>query len=673
MNRQLAESLVDEVADKEVSIPSAKREAPIVLLVSVITLFALLLRLDLLIHTNFVVDADEAIVGLMAQHMVKGGDVPTFYYGQHYMGSMEPILSSFVFYLFGSSPLTLKVVPLIFALMLVPLTYVLGKRVGGKSVGLLAALFVALPPAAFLEWSTKARGGFIEIVVISTLCLILATRWLEGRSLGLTASIAALLGLGWWTNNQIIFTILPVGLFFTLSIFSSKRDLLSNLREYSSHLAVGGFSFFIGGLPFWIYNLQNNFVSFQMFGGSAERWDNLKGFFRSALPILLGGKRFWHSEDYFYGSSLLTFLLFGVILSIILSRRRQAIVRLVTFRGVEGVELLLVFLSTTASVFVLSSFGSLYTAPRYLLPAYPALYVLTGFAISKVWRRRWLSFLLGASVLFFNLASYYWGGRSIPGEPVVFQGERVQREHGPLLQWLHDHDYHWIRTNYWIGYRVAFETAEDVKFLIFQPPHQTRLPEYEREGSTLPLSKTPFVLTPLQSPSVERGLSALGYIFEKAIVGGYHVVHGIRSLDDAPPTTIPSNELQVHATHKNEDADGIIDGDISTRWGSGAPQAANMAVTVSFADGRAHTVRGIKLELGNFKTDFARALSVKCVKGDNKIELLSAAAYLDILFVLEGKPLEVQFVPQQCEKLELVQEGSDTFFDWSIAELTVFE
>lgn len=670
MNRQLAQSLADEVEPAR----AVTREFPTVILLSAIVAIALLLRLDLLVHTDFVVDADEAIVGLMAQHMVKGSEFPTFYYGQHYMGSLEPILTSFVFHLFGSSPLTLKIIPLVFALLLIPLTYLLGKRVGGKGVGLIAALYLAAPPAAFLEWSTKARGGFIEIVVIGTLALILSLSWLEKRNLGLTASIGALLGLGWWTNNQIIFTILPIGLFFTLKIFTERASYFDKVRDYFSHVAIGTLAFIVGGLPFWVYNLNHSFVSFKMFGGGAERWDNLVGFISSALPIILGGRRFWHTEDYFYGSASLAFLLFGILACVLIYHRRRAIFALVKLQRVEAPELLMVFLVATASVFVLSSFGSLYTAPRYLLPAYPVLYVLVGVSLSAIWgRSRASASICAFAVLFFNLSSYYWGGRSVPGEPVVFQGERVQRDHGALLDWLYSHDYKWVRTNYWIGYRLAFETGERVKFLIFQPPHQVRLPEYERVGEALPLSDTPYLLTPLQSPSVERGLAALGYTFEKGVVGGYHLLHKINYSYESPLKRISPTDLTIDATHKAAKALEMIDGNVDTRWGSGAPQAPGMKVTVGFTGGKPRVVRGVRVELGEFKTDYPRQLSIKCNRANEAVALLTPAQYLDILFVLEGKPVEIQFAPERCETVELIQEGSDTFFDWSVAELSLFE
>ena len=78
----------------------------------VVTIIALALRLDHLYASNFVIDGDEAIVGLMAQHILNGQSWPTFYYGQHYMGSLEALLVALVGLFVGLSNFALKFVPL---------------------------------------------------------------------------------------------------------------------------------------------------------------------------------------------------------------------------------------------------------------------------------------------------------------------------------------------------------------------------------------------------------------------------------------------------------------------------------------------------------------------------------------------------------------------------------
>ena len=48
-------------------------------------------------------DPDSGIVALMAKHMAEGTDFPVFFYGQAYMGSLEPLISAIFCALFGTS------------------------------------------------------------------------------------------------------------------------------------------------------------------------------------------------------------------------------------------------------------------------------------------------------------------------------------------------------------------------------------------------------------------------------------------------------------------------------------------------------------------------------------------------------------------------------------------
>ena len=85
----------------------------------VLVLFGLLLRLGFLYYADLSIEADEAIVGLMAKHINDGHEIPVFYYGQHYMGSLEALCAAFSFRLFGQNVFALKLVPLLFSLGLI--------------------------------------------------------------------------------------------------------------------------------------------------------------------------------------------------------------------------------------------------------------------------------------------------------------------------------------------------------------------------------------------------------------------------------------------------------------------------------------------------------------------------------------------------------------------------
>src|SRR5438034_4013103 len=65
-------------------------------------LLALSVRVWVVIHTHGFMDADEALLGVQAQHILQG-ERPIYYYGQPYMGSLEAYLVAIIFALAGSS------------------------------------------------------------------------------------------------------------------------------------------------------------------------------------------------------------------------------------------------------------------------------------------------------------------------------------------------------------------------------------------------------------------------------------------------------------------------------------------------------------------------------------------------------------------------------------------
>ncbi|HEV2686842.1 MAG TPA: hypothetical protein VGW79_09405, partial [Actinomycetota bacterium] len=88
---------------------SAKRN--IVIAVALVAGVALALRWIVLASRIGLVDADEAVVGLMARHVLHG-QFPAFFWGQTQGGTIEPFLVALSFKSFGSNGFAVKVVPL---------------------------------------------------------------------------------------------------------------------------------------------------------------------------------------------------------------------------------------------------------------------------------------------------------------------------------------------------------------------------------------------------------------------------------------------------------------------------------------------------------------------------------------------------------------------------------
>ena len=100
-------------------------------------------RIVLLLFDVPPTNSDEATAGLAALHIAQGRDAPVFFYGQHYMGTIQSFLAAPLFALFGPSTLLLRVPPLIayglFVFLMYRLTVkTLGPWFGVATVGVLA-------------------------------------------------------------------------------------------------------------------------------------------------------------------------------------------------------------------------------------------------------------------------------------------------------------------------------------------------------------------------------------------------------------------------------------------------------------------------------------------------------------------------------------------------------
>jgi hypothetical protein len=218
---------------------------------------AVLLRF-LLIRANWpVTNSDEATMGLMARHIAYNGELPTFFYGQYYMGPMEAYLGAVLFHLFGSSTFTLRLgLILLFALFLVTLYYLTSLLYSKKFALAMVALF-SLGSNDFILHQLKGIGGYPELVFLTALILLLvghlslsssqevtgAQRW---RRLLLYACLGIVMGFTLWTDQLILPILATSGL--TLLLFC-RRDLF---RWGGLSLLLG---FIIGAFPMIRYNL----------------------------------------------------------------------------------------------------------------------------------------------------------------------------------------------------------------------------------------------------------------------------------------------------------------------------------------------------------------------------------------------------------------------------------
>src|SRR5207245_258896 len=146
------------------------------------------------------IDGDEAVVGLMARHIAFLGERPVFYWGQPYLGSLEAFSAAPLFRVFDSSTFVLKLVPAAYSLAFVAVSAILTRRLFGTGAALATAAYLAVPPAMWAVWSTKARGGYAELLFLGEALLLATLALAQSPSRRLVLLWGILAGLALWTH-----------------------------------------------------------------------------------------------------------------------------------------------------------------------------------------------------------------------------------------------------------------------------------------------------------------------------------------------------------------------------------------------------------------------------------------------------------------------------------------
>ncbi len=187
-------------------------------------------------------NSDEAIVALMARHILLG-KLPVFFYGQAYMGSLDAFLVAGAFILFGEQVWAIRVVQGLLYLGVMCTTACIGKRVFGFwQVGILAMFLLAIPTVNVTLYTTVSLGGYGEALLFGNLIILLGLRIAKDiRSKDAPGSFWRWLGLGflsgfglWIFGLTLVFSLRNDGITLGFSLFRSfLLDFLSNAISFN--------------------------------------------------------------------------------------------------------------------------------------------------------------------------------------------------------------------------------------------------------------------------------------------------------------------------------------------------------------------------------------------------------------------------------------------------------
>ncbi len=450
-----------------------------------------------LVRTVFnTVDSDQAVLGIMARHILRG-DRPVFFYGQAYQGALEAYLTAGVFGAWGQNDFTLRVVPALFSALLVVELYALARRLYGGGVAVAAGLWAAVPAPVLIYWGTVAGAGYAEAMALGTgITAVAVRRWGLGDPRRYDLPLLGLLtGLGVWAHPVIAYYLAALAATYAVRAWRTLRAApRAALRPLRSALAP----FVVGAAPWLGYTLLHGGGSLAVLFGRpslAALPDALWRLYSETLPLLLGGAVPSTLSDEFvsytdthtlsYALVMLLFVSMAVRLAFSpggLPAQLQAL-----WRGYPLPDAPLALLPVVTILFYLASrFEALsWTThnPRYLLPVYTSLPYL--FAVMAPLRtrsaarrraRQWAAFVaaLGPREQQFVLRHVPRVRRALPWAPGLALALALSvNVYGtmhyeapprvtPLVAALLSRGDGAVYCLYWCAWRLAFESGEQI-------------------------------------------------------------------------------------------------------------------------------------------------------------------------------------------------------------------
>ena len=247
-------------------------------LVAIGLLIAGLVKILLLASNVVPFNADEAVVALMARHILHG-ERPIFFYGQAYMGSLDAWLVALAFAVFGSHVWVIRAVQGVIFIFFLATTCWLGKLIyKDERVGLIALWLLVIPTINLTLYTTASLGGYGEALLIGNLLMITGISIVSENEKGGEIRpwkwiiLGFLAGCGLWAFGiSLVFT-LPVGLFVLWHLISTREvgNSAKGMRYYSGIGMLFLLGTLAGALPWLFHILVNGWhAAVAELGGSA--------------------------------------------------------------------------------------------------------------------------------------------------------------------------------------------------------------------------------------------------------------------------------------------------------------------------------------------------------------------------------------------------------------------
>jgi hypothetical protein len=510
------------------------------LTVAAILLLALALRLALLAADAFPFNADEAIVGLMARHIL-AGHWPTFFYGQAYLGSLDAGLVAAAFTLLGESILAIRIVQTLLFLGTILTTMTLTREMGFPLlVSALAGCLLAVPSVNVTLYTTVSLGGYGEALLLGNLIL-----WGTLRLIRRPAPVWAfalwgfLCGFAFWVFGLTLIYSVPSAALLAAACLRRlpRRELPIRFVMVLAGGCLGAFPLVVWGAVNGAGQLLGELMGSAIAGASPAELpraviSHLVNLVLFAPTVVLGVRPPWSVGA--LGMPLAPIAVILWLAAILLGLRRGSW----PSPGLTGRTLLVATTLTLVAGFLLTPFGA-DPSGRYFLPlAVPlAVFAAAGVAAARDLTGRGWPLALAALLLTFHLWTNIQAAAGDTGFTTQFDASTVyDRGHdSELADFLMDHEANAGYSTYWVSYPLAFLSQERLVYLPSLPYHSDfrytrRDDRYEPYRAVVAADPRPSYITagqPWLDAYLREQLLSSGVDYEEKAIGDYRVFYDL--------------------------------------------------------------------------------------------------------------------------------------------------
>lgn len=474
-------------------------------------------------HRLGTLSSDGAVIGLMALRLLHHGQLTAYMWGQGYGGSLEAAATAAAFLIAGTGTAQLLATTALTSALCALALWRAGRQVVGERAALLGALVFWVWPATF-AWRSLKPGGTYMIGLALALCAVgaLAKMKKGDRSWRRCVIVGLWCGLALWSSPMALELLIPAALWCLREIVRLRWRLLA--------VAAGGI---IGWLPALAFGVTHDWANLHVPG----RGDMLSGlgtrlaqFFTIEGPIALGARE--EGSLAWLGGPVTGQALAWIGAAVLLAAG-IAVLR----RRAPRCQLPMLTIALLPVFYAMNSLADHVGQGRYVMFALPMVALLIGVGVERAGPRRVavpaglaLACALGTAGLLAEPA----------GELVAFAAPDVAMpvNDDGLRHLIAEHGITDAYANYWIAYRITFETGGRVRVT---PDDYDRYPPLSGEVAA---SKDPaylFVAASRTVGALEGWCRAAGIGYQAWTSGGFTAVQ--------PSAHVTPGELPPAAIH----------------------------------------------------------------------------------------------------------------------------